>query len=241
MDAEQLNADQLTALMKTRDFETVKNVCESVLDNELCAETDKMLAHHFLGVSFYLQGKLPQSIEQLKKALSIDPKFTDSAISLSVIYNDIGKYDEAKKIFQVANQALQLKKAGHDLSLDRKFALKHIEMGDLYFKYHRYDEAIEDYSKALLLDSSMLEVRIKIAKALAKKGFTTRAIQELAQLCREHTDYIQGRIQLGLMHFSLGNVIDAQLEWEKALKENPDNAEIQHYLDMSRSSTETSV
>ena len=135
-----------------------------------------------------------------------------------MIYNDIGKYDDAKKIFHVANQALQLKRPGADYSLDRKFALKHIELGDLYFKYHRYDEALEDYAKAISLDPALLEVRIKIAKSFAKKGFTTRSIQELTQLRKEHPEYVQARIQLGLMYFSLGNIIDAQLEWENALK-----------------------
>jgi tetratricopeptide (TPR) repeat protein len=240
MEIERLDSNRLSSLTQSRDFEQVQRICEKILSQPGSIESEKIVAHHFLGVSYYLQGKLSQSIEQFKKALSIDPKFTDSAISLSVLYNDIGKYDEAKKIFQVANQALQLKRQGFDPSLDRKFALKHIEMGDLYFKYHRYDEAMEDYSKALSLDSTFLDVRIKIAKALAKKGFTTRAVQELSQLCREHPEFLQGRLQLGLMHFSLGNVIDAQLEWEKALQENPDNPEIQNYLDMIRQSTETS-
>ncbi|HRK03279.1 MAG TPA: tetratricopeptide repeat protein, partial [Oligoflexia bacterium] len=176
-----------------------------------------------------------------KKLLAMDPKHTDAAISLSVIYNDIGKYDEAKKIYQVANQSLQLKRKGSDEMLDRKFALKHIELGDLYLKYHRYDDALDDYSRAARLAPADLSIRIKLAKVYAKKGFTTRAIQELQQLCNEHPEYTSARLHLGLMYFSQGNVIDAQLEWEKARNQDPNNPELQTYLNMASRATETSV
>lgn len=241
MSPTKFNAEQVHGLIHYRQFGEAERLCELCLDSADSAENDKKTALHLLGTSHYLQGRLGKAIECFKKILSIDPKHTDAAISLSVIYNDIGRYDEAKKIYQIANQSLQLKRQGSDDLLDRKFALKHIEMGDLYFKYHRYDDALDDYSKAARLDPTHLEIRIKLAKVYAKKGFTTRAIQELQQLCHEHQDFISARVHLGLMYFSQGNVIDAQLEWERAKAQDPDNAELQTYLDMAKQATETSV
>ena len=43
------------------------------------------------------------------------PKHTDAAICLSVLFNDIGKYDEAKKVFEQANQSITIKQASGDL------------------------------------------------------------------------------------------------------------------------------
>ncbi|MEW6056022.1 MAG: tetratricopeptide repeat protein [Bdellovibrionota bacterium] len=235
------DAEQVQHLIQNRMFAEAEKECEQVLNTEGFGETDVKTALHLIGTCHYLQGRLGKSIECFKKILSIDPKHTDAAISLSVIYNDIGKYDDAKKIYQIANQSLQLKRQGSDSLLDRKFALKHIELGDLYFKYHRYDDALEDYSRASRLDPQNLEIRIKLAKVYAKKGFTTRAIQELQQLCHEHQDFIPGRVHLGLMYFSQGNVIDAQLEWEKAHTQDPENPEIKTYLDMAKQATETSI
>lgn len=226
--------------IKDRDFSSAQDELRSLIDSSKIP-AEKRNYFHLLGTVYYLQGNVGQSIECFKEALKIDPKHTDSAISLSVVYNDIGKYDEAKRVYQIANQSLKLKAQGTDDHLDRQFAIKHLELGDLYLKFHRYDDALEEYSKALRLDHMQLEIRIKIAKVYSKKGFTTRAIQELQQLCYEHEDFVPARVQLGLMYFSLGNVIDAQLEWEKVRALNPDNEEVQTYLDMAKQATETSV
>lgn len=241
MTTSRFNAEAVQQLIQNRLFEEAEKKCEDLLAQPDCSEPEKKTALHLLGTCHYLQGRVGKGIECFKQILSIDPKHTDATISLSIIYNDIGRYEDAKRIYQIANQSLQLKRPGTDSLLDRKFALKHIELGDLYFKYHRYDDALEDYSRAARLDPQQLEIRIKMAKVYAKKGFTTRAIQELQQLCHEHQDYLAARIHLGLMYFSQGNVIDAQLEWERARSQDPSSHEIQTYLDMAKHATETSV
>lgn len=235
-DAESLQHD-----LKARQFDRVIGVCENTLASQGASAHERKLAMHMKGMAHYFKNELAASIQCFKTVLDEDPKFTDSAITLSIIYNDIGRYDDAKKIYQVANQSLALKRHGDDELLDRKFALKHIEIGDLYFKYHRYDEALDDYSKAIRLDPQQLDHRIKLAKVYAKKGYTTRAIQEIQQISAEHPDYIPARIHLGLMYFSLGNVIDAQMEWDRALELDPGNEEIRTYLEMARNAKETNV
>jgi Tfp pilus assembly protein PilF len=227
--------------ISSRSFEEAQKSLQEVLADPSVHTGIRKRVFHLLGTAFYLQGNVGRSIESFKAALKIDPKYTDAAISLSVVYNDIGKYDEAKNVYKIANQSLKLKSPGSDEHVDRQFCIKHLETGDLYLKFHRFDEALGEYSKALQLDTNRLEIRIKIAKVYAKKGFTTRAVQELQQLCNEHYDYMPARIQLGLMHFSTGNIIDAQLEWEKVLQRSPDNSEVKTYLQMSRQATETSV
>ena len=240
-----MSLESIQKLISNQRYEEARAECESFISGADSAtlknDPGKKTAMHLLGTCFYLQGQLGKSIEAFQKILSVDPKHTDSAVSLSIIYNDIGRYDEARKIYQVANQSLQLKRQGSDELLDRKFALKHVELGDLYFKFHRYDDALEDYAKAVRLDPRQLEIRIKLAKVYAKKGFTTRAIQELQQLCREHEDFVAARVQLGLMYSSQDNVIDAQLEWERARALDPSNEELLTYLSMAKHATETSV
>ncbi len=190
--------------------------------------------HYWAGVSNYLQGRLGPTVSELKKALSINPHHTDASICLSVLYNDIGKYDDAKQIFEQANQSVVHKNTGDDLEIDRKFAVKHLELADLYFRYRRYEEAIEEYGKAAVLDPTDLEIRIRRAKAFAKKGFVTRAMQELQALKAENSRYLPARIQLGLLHFSQGNVLDAELEWEAILTIAPNDRETLAHLEMAR-------
>jgi tetratricopeptide (TPR) repeat protein len=205
---------------------------EELIAKSLLVEPDNADYFYLRGLLRSYQGKLVESIEDLKKALYYEPKHTDAAVCLSVILNDIGRYDDAKKIFEQANQSVFLKQIGDDEQIDRRFAVKHFELADLYFRYRRFDEAIEEYNKAILLDPQTAELRIKRAKAFAKKGFITRAIQDLQQLKNERTTDLAVRIQLGLLHYSQGNALDAELEWESVIEMDPVNREAIAYLDL---------
>ncbi len=221
---------QIQDLLSRRQF----SIAEPIIRKKIHDEPENPDAHYLLGVMYYFQGQISLTVENLKKALTIDPRHTDAAICLSVLFNDIGKYDDAKKIFEQANQSVTHKQAIGDPAIDRKFSVKHMELADLYFRYRRYDEAIEEYGKAARLDPSTLDIRIRRAKSYAKKGFLTRAMQELQQLKREHAEYIPARIQLGLLHYSQGNILDAELEWENVITIKPNNREALAYLRMAK-------
>lgn len=220
---------QIQELLAKRDFTNA----ETLIRKRLQADPKSADAHYLLGVMYYFQGQVGLTVENLRKTLVLDPKHTDAAICLSVLFNDIGKYEDAKKIFEQANQSVTFKQASGDFEIDRKFAVKHLEIADLYFRYRRYDEAIEEYTKAARLDPFTLDIRIRRAKAYAKKGFFTRSMQELQQLKREHPQFTPARIQLGLLHYSQGNILDAELEWESVITIEPENREAQAYLSMA--------
>jgi tetratricopeptide (TPR) repeat protein len=156
-----------------------------------------------------------------------------------VLLNDLGKYEDAKKIFDQANQSVVHRREGVVSGVDQKFAVKHLELGDLYFRYRRYDESIEEYSKAALLNPNHFETRIRRAKAYARKGFVSRALQDLQSLKHDHPDYLPARIHLGLLHYSQGNLIDAELEWEDVLRRQAEHPEAVAYLTMIRRARET--
>ncbi|MEK6580038.1 MAG: tetratricopeptide repeat protein [Bdellovibrionota bacterium] len=218
-------------LISKKDFHQADALIEKkILENPNSADS-----YYLKGVANYFQGQVGGTVENLKKALALDPRHTDAAICLSVLYNDIGKYDEAKNVFESANRSIARKSTGgEDVGVDKKFAVKHLELADLYLRYRRYDEAIEEYSKSALLDPSTLEIRIRRAKAYAKKGYVTRAVQELQTLKAENATHPGILLQLGLLHYSQGNVLDAELEWEGVLDLNPNHPEALAYLDMAK-------
>ena len=57
-------------------------------------------------------------------------------------------------------------------------------------------------------------------------------MQELQSVKGEHPDFLPARIQLGLLHYSQGNVLDAELEWQGVLTISPQNREALSYLEM---------
>lgn len=208
-------------------------------DKELLAKTYFLMAN-----IFHLKGEIGKAIKGFNKCLSLDPSHTDASISLSVLYNDIGQYEEAKRIFEVANQRV---KAGKDTSfiedqhINKKFAAKHFELAEMYFTYNRYDEALFEYNKVKNLDPENLEVRIKIAKTYAKKSFLNKAFDELQLLKNEHPSYLPGRISLGVLFYGCGKILEAQSEWEKVLTKDPRNEEAKMYLNLSQTATETTL
>src|SRR5436305_5342649 len=93
---------------------------------------------HMLGTIYYDQGKFTRAIQTFKRALEIDPTFTDASVGLSIIYNDLGKYEEGKSVFEEAQRVLAQSRAKGDPYVEERLANKHIELGDLYFQHHRY-------------------------------------------------------------------------------------------------------
>lgn len=212
---------------------------DALIHEKVTREPTSPDGHYLLGVSNYFQGNVGPTISALRRALELDPRHTDAAICLSVLLNDLGKYEDAKKIFEQANQSVVHRREGIVSGVDQKFSVKHLELGDLYFRYRRYDESIEEYSKAALLNPTHYETRIRRAKAYARKGFVSRALQDLQALKHDHPEYYPARVHLGLLHYSQGNLINAELEWEEVLHRQSDHPEAIAYLSMIRRARET--
>lgn len=216
----------------------------SLLLNEVIEQNPNSTEGFFhLANVFHVRGELGKAIKAFSRVLELDPHHTDAAISLSVIYNDIGKYEEAKAIFEKANNQVK-NTQGQGLAdphLNKKFSLKHYEIAEMYATYGRHDEALFEYNKAATLDPDNLEIRIKIAKNYTKKGFTSKAFEELKRLKNEQPGYMPVRIALGLLYYGNGNVVEAQAEWQNVLSREPNHPEATMYVNLSRGATETNL
>lgn len=199
-------------------------------------------AYFHIGNIFHIKGMLGKAVKAFNKVLELDQNHTDAAISLSVILNDIGKYEEAKSVFEKANNHVKKESSGiQDPHINKKFSLKHYEIAEMYFSYSRYEEALFEYNKASALDPENLEIKIKVAKVYSKKGYMQKAVEVLKKLKAEKPGYPPARVALGLLHYGAGNVLEAQTEWQNALAHDPGNEELQMYLNLSKSATETSL
>ena len=218
----------------------------SVLFNEAIEGDAKCVdAYFYLANIFHIKGDIGKAIKAFRRVLDLDPTHTDASISLSVLYNDIGHYEDAKKIFEKANERVKIQNTDidgiEDKHINKKFSLKHLEIADLYLTYNRYDEALFEYNKVIALDPSNLEARIKVAKVYAKKGFTQKAFEELRTLRNEKPDYMPARISLGVLYYGTGKILEAQTEWERVLSKEPTHSEAAMYINLSKTATETTL
>jgi tetratricopeptide (TPR) repeat protein len=119
------------------------------------------------------KGQLKRAIQLFKQSLEIDPEFTDSSVGLSIILNDLGRYDEAKKVFEDAYGIMKQKQQmGKDAFLLQKLAQKHMELGDLYSANQFYQEAINEYQKALKHTPNNLELQNKLDRCVSLSSST---------------------------------------------------------------------
>ena len=198
-------------------------------------------AYFHIANIFHQKGEIGKAIKAFNRVLTLDPSHTDASISLSVLYNDIGHYESAKKIFdKTSSRVTQNEGKDSDSHINKKFSEKHLELAELYMTYNRLDEALFEYNKANGLDSQNLEIRVKIAKVYAKKNFLNKAFDELKKLKNEHPEYDHARISLGILYYGNGQILEAQSEWERVLSKDPSNEQAGLYLNLAKTAIESS-
>jgi tetratricopeptide (TPR) repeat protein len=206
-------------------------LAEKYLNQILLEDNSASEVFFLLGSICHNQGHFSKAIFNFKKTLELDPDHTEAAISLSILYNDLGRYSEAKHIFTEAKQRLEHKDV--DPHLQKKFAQKHIEIGDMYLKQGLYDETMEEYIKAQRLDPSSLKAELRMGKLEATRGEWSKAVSRLTRLRNTYPRYMPIRLNLGLLFYSQGKIMKAYEEWERILAFEPSNQEAKLYLQMA--------
>lgn len=183
-----------------------------------------------LGTIYYDQGKFNKAIRAFRRALELDPAYTDASVGLSIILNDIGKYEEGRKVFEEARQILQQRSSEEDPYINEKISIKHDELGEIYFQHGRYREALEQYFKALQLSSRKPELTMKVVECYFRLDERERGARELRDLIREYPGFLSARLRLGRVLFEAGDVATAVEQWEAILQRDPSHAEAKNLL-----------
>lgn len=245
---ESLNKSELVKkakeLFSKNEYKNAKAILNELIEDPSTSETLLVECFFYLANIFHIQGEIGKAIKAFSKVLELEPGHTDASISLSVLYNDIGHYEDAKKVFDKADKRVKqsgLEGGVDDVHINKKFSLKHLELADMYSSYNRYDEALFEYNKVIALDSGNLSARIKVAKVYAKKSFMAKAFDELKKLKNEHPSFVDGRVALGVLFYGTGKILEAQNEWENVIVRDPSNSEAAMYLNLSKAATETTL
>lgn len=194
---------------------------------------------HMLAVILYDRGRFTKAIKTFRKALEIDPTFTDASVGLSIILNDLGRYEEGRKVFLDAQAALDKKNFDQDSVLKERLASKHYELADMYASHKKWDDAIEQYRQALQILPRKVEIRLKVVDAYLGKGEIGIAFKEIRHLVTEQPSSAAARLKFGLMLFQAKRVADAIDQWETVLLRDPDHPQAKEYLRMAREADET--
>lgn len=209
-------------------------VAEPLLNQLILGNSRNPEIFQMLATISYDKGQFNKAIKTFRRALEIDPTYTDASVGLSIILNDLGRYDEGKQVFEEAKNLLDKRKGQSDPWLEEKLASKHEELADLYFQYQRFNEALEQLLKALKLSSRKTEMTMRIAECFVKLGDGERAIRELKTLIKDFPQYLPARMKLGLVFYNLNLIAEATEQWENVLYREPQHGEAKKYLKMAQ-------
>jgi len=215
---------------------------EPLLNQLVLKSSKRPEVFHMLGTIYYDQGKFNKAIRSFKRALEINPGYTDSSVGLSVILNDLGKYEEGQKVFDEARAMLSVKSPNPNHHLNERFASKHDELGELYLRHNKLEEALTEFQKALALTTLRRpEISVSIAECHILLNNFTLAIRELRLVVREYPHFVPARLKLGKCYYDSNQVPEAIEQWEAAVRHEPSNIAAKDYLRLAQTIQVTSL
>ena len=100
-----------------------------------------------------------------------------------------------------------------------------IKRGDLYFKLHQFEDAIEDYSDAITLDKYADEAYFGRGMALGRFGQISEGIRDLSTYISRHPKNARAYTKRGVRHLWLHEDTKAKKDFVRAIELNQGNAE----------------
>jgi tetratricopeptide (TPR) repeat protein len=101
----------------------------------------------------------------------------------------------------------------------------YVRRGDAYFKLHRFDAAVEDYTMAIELDGNRDQAYFGRGLALGRQGFIREGIADLNEFIRRNPENSLAYTKRGVRYLWLDDRDRAEKDLAKAVELDPDNAE----------------
>jgi len=177
---------------------------------------------HMMGVIMHDKGDFDEAINYYDKALEINPKYTEAAINLSILLNDLGKYNKSKEALSKLQDEVNDENS-KDRLVKGKLANMHSELADIYKSMGQYQEAIEEYKKASFLRPNFADIRTKLAVTYRDMGDMKMAFREFLDIVHIKPTYVPARINLGVTYLLTNDYENAKEEFRKVLELDSDN------------------
>lgn len=186
--------------------------------------------HYRMGVLLERKNELAEAAQSLKRALRINPAYTEALIALASIYERQGDFDRSREITERARSSARASEDGLDAITRGKLANLQAALGDAYREAGETREAIEAYRKALDRCPGFHDIRHRLGVALREAGFPDQALAEFRRVQRANPGFLEAQVQLGLTLYTLGRYEQAVAEWNAVLDREPTHAEARMYL-----------
>ena len=166
-----------------------KEFKRSIELNPEYATAHQWYAIHFLTAT----GRLEEAVQEMKKALELDPASLVMNTFMGATLSYTGRYDEA------------IDQCRRTIQMDPNFAVAHWHLGLAYEQKQLLDEAIEEFRKAISLSGGSPLMKAALARAYAKAQKTHEANEMLNESNELAKRQYASAYELATIYVALGN------------------------------------
>ncbi len=194
--------------------------------------TSTTLGEAIPGTSDIQSGDLAAAQSKLEAHLEVNPQDKQARYLLALVYERGLDWDGAMQVYRDI------------LELDARDFEAHFRIGNIQRRLEQPEEAAASYEESLRLNSDFTAARVALAETVAGLGDADRAIRlyfEVIEMRPMGVQFDQIRVALAEQLVAVDQADNAALQLEKALAENPDNAEARALLDRLRGASTTTT
>ena len=171
-----------------------------------------------MGLSYRSLKNYDQALAQYQKTLEIDPSYWQGYYYQGEVYREQQRYDKAAAQYQ---KSLEIYPTNYWTQL---------WCGVSYAGLNDWRRAIEHYQAAMAIDPEQAETYYYLGEAYRAQGQFDQALQLYQQTIEKNHQYTAAYVSQGKAYASLDDCPNAMLQFSKALKWDPNNAEAKEGL-----------
>lgn len=178
-----------------------------------------------MGLVYFSTETFDKAEESYREAIKVDPKYTDAHHNLGVLYNHLGRYDEAISEFELVLQDELYRNRANTLNA----------LGWAYHKKADYKNAEDAFKKTIKHDRLYLIAYDNLGKVYIDSKRYDEAVAILEQVLKLESNYPEARLDLGIAYLKLGKTDEAKTEFERAIAldpQGPIGKEAKKYLEL---------
>lgn len=225
----------VTAIGEAKSFIQTKQFEKAVLTLQpLVLENNRdYRIYNLLGLIYHKNGNFNKAVNNYKKSVELNGNDVDSFLNLALIHNDLGKYEEGstyyKKAYEVFKNIEGRVYTENLHEIDQMFSKQHKNIGELYIRYNRLEDAELEFKKSIKLDDRNLDSYLLLSEVLFRSKKKGDAYKLLNYIKHKNFDTSKIGVKLGHLYYLEGKHSQALIEWETVLENDANNSEAKMY------------
>jgi tetratricopeptide (TPR) repeat protein len=189
---------------------------EASIEFRNALQIDDSLAAAHWGLSKAYEGlqRLPESFEELKRTVALDPNNLEAKVKLGNVYvaGSKGRADYISEGERLAKEVLQK---------DPNYIEAHILLGSVLFAQKHQDQALAELNKAVELDPKRVESYLSLARFYIVTNDTAKAEETFKRAISVNNNSALAHTEYGKYLVQLGKPVEAEVELKKAIEVAP--------------------